>query len=130
MTLYLLYGFSRALEFGVEVPQDMVVRAWGYMHRHYLDEVVARGWQGRLLLGAGDLPQLRRLGLSGGMDAAASCLAASETPQPGRRRHHLCAAAARICEAYGVPDPDAAGLVRWWEGRVRWEDPEILGPSP
>ena len=62
--------------------------------------------------------------------AAASCRAASETPQPGRRRRHLCAAAARICEAYGVPDPDVALLVRWWEGRVRWEDPEILGPSP
>jgi len=40
MTLYLLYGFSKSLEFGVEVPQDMVVRAWAYMHRHYVDEVV------------------------------------------------------------------------------------------
>ena len=57
-------------------------------------------------------------------------VAASETPQPGRRRRHLRAAAARICEAYGVPDPDVALLVGWWEGRVRWEDPEILGQSP
>jgi uncharacterized protein YfaS (alpha-2-macroglobulin family) len=40
MTLYILYGFSKALEFGVEVPRDMVVRAWAYMHRHYVDEVV------------------------------------------------------------------------------------------
>ena len=40
MTLYLLAGFSRALEFGVEVPQDVVVRAWAYMHQHYLDEMV------------------------------------------------------------------------------------------
>jgi alpha-2-macroglobulin len=40
MTLYLLNGFSRALEFGVEVPQDVVVRAWGYLHRHYLDDLV------------------------------------------------------------------------------------------
>jgi uncharacterized protein YfaS (alpha-2-macroglobulin family) len=40
MTLYLLHGFSKALEFGVEVPRDMVKSAWDYMHRHYLDEVV------------------------------------------------------------------------------------------
>ncbi len=40
MTLYILYGFSKALEFGVEVPQPMVQRAWGYMHRHYVDELV------------------------------------------------------------------------------------------
>ncbi|MEZ5331986.1 MAG: alpha-2-macroglobulin family protein [Thermoanaerobaculia bacterium] len=40
MTLYILYGFSKALEFDVEVPQPMVQRAWGYMHRHYLDTIV------------------------------------------------------------------------------------------
>ncbi len=40
MTLYLLNGFSKALEFGVEVPRDMVKPAWDYMHRHYLDEIV------------------------------------------------------------------------------------------
>ncbi len=40
MTLYLLQGFSRALEFDVEVPKDMVVKAWSYVHRHYLDELV------------------------------------------------------------------------------------------
>ncbi len=40
MTLYILAGLSRAREFGVEVPQDMVVRAWSYLHRHYLDEMV------------------------------------------------------------------------------------------
>ncbi|HSW37906.1 MAG TPA: alpha-2-macroglobulin family protein, partial [Acidobacteriota bacterium] len=51
MTLYLLHGFSRALEFGVDVPGDMVERAWGYMHRHYLDDIVREmtekdsGWQ-------------------------------------------------------------------------------------
>lgn len=38
MTLYLAYGFAKALEFEVEIPQDMVVRAWGYLHQHYLDE--------------------------------------------------------------------------------------------
>lgn len=42
MTLYLLQGLSRALEFEVEVPKEMVVRAWQYMHRHYLDEMVER----------------------------------------------------------------------------------------
>ncbi|MBZ0113717.1 MAG: hypothetical protein K8J08_14725 [Thermoanaerobaculia bacterium] len=41
MTLYLLHGFSRALEFDVEVPKDMVQQAWGYMHRHYIEELVA-----------------------------------------------------------------------------------------
>ncbi|MBN2319183.1 MAG: hypothetical protein JXR49_08895 [Acidobacteria bacterium] len=51
MTLYLLHGFSKALEFGVEVPQDMVRRAWDYTHRHYLDDIVKdmvehdRGWE-------------------------------------------------------------------------------------
>ena len=40
MTLYILNGFSKGLEFGVEVPRDMVVRAWSYMHRHFLDEIV------------------------------------------------------------------------------------------
>ncbi len=40
MTLYLLNGFSRALEFGVDVPKPMVEKAWQYMHRHYVDEMV------------------------------------------------------------------------------------------
>ena len=40
MTLYILAGLSRAREAGIEVPQDMVVQAWSYMHRHYLDEMV------------------------------------------------------------------------------------------
>jgi len=40
MTLYILYGFSKGLEFGVDVPKDVVVRAWAYMHRHYIDEWV------------------------------------------------------------------------------------------
>ncbi|MCP4900734.1 MAG: hypothetical protein GY906_27535, partial [bacterium] len=40
MTLYILYGFSKALEFGVDVPRDVVVSAWSYMHRHYIDELV------------------------------------------------------------------------------------------
>lgn len=40
ITLYVLHGFSKALEFGVEVPQDMIQRAWQYMHRHYIEEIV------------------------------------------------------------------------------------------
>jgi uncharacterized protein YfaS (alpha-2-macroglobulin family) len=38
MTLYVLHGFSKGLEFGVEVPKGVVVRAWSYLHRHYVDE--------------------------------------------------------------------------------------------
>jgi len=40
MTLYLLSGFSRAIEFGMDVPQPMIERAWAYLHRHYVDELV------------------------------------------------------------------------------------------
>jgi len=40
MTLYILHGFSKGLEFGVDAPKDVVVRAWDYMHRHYLEEWV------------------------------------------------------------------------------------------
>jgi uncharacterized protein YfaS (alpha-2-macroglobulin family) len=39
MTLYVLAGFAHALEFEVDVPKDVTVRAWSYMHRHYLDEI-------------------------------------------------------------------------------------------
>jgi len=51
MTLYIVHGLSKAVEFGVDVPKDVVVRAFGYLHRHYLDEIVARlmrddtGWE-------------------------------------------------------------------------------------
>lgn len=40
MTLYVVYGFSKALEFGVEVPKPIVQKAWSYLHRHYLDQEV------------------------------------------------------------------------------------------
>ncbi|NOZ85603.1 MAG: hypothetical protein GXP49_04950 [Deltaproteobacteria bacterium] len=40
ITLYLLYGFSKGLEFGVQVPRDMVQRAWQYEKRHYIDRMV------------------------------------------------------------------------------------------
>ncbi len=51
MTLYIVHGFSKALEFGVNVPKDAVVKAFGYLHRHYLDEIVREimahdvGWE-------------------------------------------------------------------------------------
>jgi alpha-2-macroglobulin len=51
MTLYLLHGFSKALEFGVPVPREMILPAWNYVHRNYLDEIVRdmtahdRGWE-------------------------------------------------------------------------------------
>jgi len=35
MTLYILHGFAKALEFGVDVPKDMTTRAWGYVAQHY-----------------------------------------------------------------------------------------------
>ncbi len=42
MTLYLLSGFSRALEFGVEVPRPMIERAWDYLYRHHVSETARR----------------------------------------------------------------------------------------
>ena len=50
MTLYLLLGLSRAVEFKVEVPQDLVVKAWGFV-RSWLDRHLAEmmskdyGWE-------------------------------------------------------------------------------------
>jgi len=40
MTLYILHGFSKGLEFGVDAPREVVVSAWSYMHRHYIEEMV------------------------------------------------------------------------------------------
>jgi alpha-2-macroglobulin len=51
MTLYIVSGFSKALEFGVAVPKEPVVKAFAYLHRHYLDEIVSMlmahdtGWE-------------------------------------------------------------------------------------
>ncbi|HEX2223595.1 MAG TPA: hypothetical protein VHN15_05265, partial [Thermoanaerobaculia bacterium] len=42
MTLYLLHGFAKAVEHGVEVPKPMVERAWGYLGRHYQAEYAKR----------------------------------------------------------------------------------------
>jgi hypothetical protein len=40
MTLYLLHGLSRAIEFEVDVPHQLVADAWRYLHRHYVDEII------------------------------------------------------------------------------------------
>ena len=40
MTLYLLHGFAKAVEFGVSIPRGMVTAAWRYVARHYRDSFV------------------------------------------------------------------------------------------
>ncbi len=42
MTLYILHGFARAADHGVEIPRDMVQRAWAYVAQHYRDEYAGR----------------------------------------------------------------------------------------
>jgi uncharacterized protein YfaS (alpha-2-macroglobulin family) len=42
MTLYLMYGFAKAIEFGVAVPKDMVQRGWSYLAKHFREEYVPR----------------------------------------------------------------------------------------
>ena len=39
ITLYILYGFSKAMEFKVDVPRDMIFKGWQYLHQHYITEV-------------------------------------------------------------------------------------------
>jgi hypothetical protein len=41
MTLYILHGFAKAAEFGVDVPKDVVQRAWAYLGSHYHAELHA-----------------------------------------------------------------------------------------
>ena len=40
ITLYLLHGFAKGTEFQVEIPRDMVRRAWSYMRRYYVSDEV------------------------------------------------------------------------------------------
>jgi len=42
MTLYIMYGFAKASEFGVDVPKDMVTRGWAYLAQHFRQEYAAR----------------------------------------------------------------------------------------
>ncbi len=57
MTLYTVYGLSKAREFGVDVPKPMVKNAFAYLHRHYLDDWVREsvrcecGWEFVTFLG-------------------------------------------------------------------------------
>ncbi|MBN1424746.1 hypothetical protein JXA88_09320, partial [Candidatus Fermentibacteria bacterium] len=39
MTLYIMHGFAKGLEFGVDVPKDMVRRGWSYLARYFRDEL-------------------------------------------------------------------------------------------
>ncbi|RMH20859.1 MAG: hypothetical protein D6696_07220, partial [Acidobacteria bacterium] len=39
LTLYVLSGLSRALEVGLEVPRDVVLRAWSYLEQHWRREL-------------------------------------------------------------------------------------------
>jgi len=41
MTVYILHGLAKATEFGVDVPKEMVQRAWGYVAKHYRDELLS-----------------------------------------------------------------------------------------
>ncbi|QSQ16253.1 hypothetical protein JY572_09490 [Myxococcus landrumensis] len=51
MTLYIVHGLSRAMEYGVEVPEDMTRDAWGYLARHFREEYAGKafakgtGWE-------------------------------------------------------------------------------------
>jgi len=42
MTLYLLYGFGKAGEFGVEVPEEMVRNGWRYLAQEARDEWIRK----------------------------------------------------------------------------------------
>ena len=42
MTLYLMYGFAKAAEFGVTVPRDMVEAGWRYLAREFRDDYALR----------------------------------------------------------------------------------------
>ncbi|MCP3142535.1 alpha-2-macroglobulin family protein [Pyxidicoccus xibeiensis] len=51
MTLYIVHGLSRAMEYGVEVPPEMTRSAWAYLARHFRDEYADKlmkkdaGWE-------------------------------------------------------------------------------------
>ncbi|GHG72259.1 MG2 domain-containing protein [Comamonas sp. JC664] len=51
MTLYIVHGLSRAMEFGVEVPPEMTRAAWGYLAGHFREEYAKKlmakgtGWE-------------------------------------------------------------------------------------
>jgi uncharacterized protein YfaS (alpha-2-macroglobulin family) len=42
MTLYIMYGFAKASEFGVDVPKEVVQRGWEYLALHFRDEYAGK----------------------------------------------------------------------------------------
>ena len=48
MTLYILYGFAKAREFNVQVPEEMTRRAWQYLRteydKHYASEKLSKDY--------------------------------------------------------------------------------------
>ncbi len=42
MTLYILHGFAKAAEFGVDVPKDVIQRGWQYLAQHYRSEYATK----------------------------------------------------------------------------------------
>src|SRR5262249_25312377 len=47
MTLYLMYGFSKAAEYKVDVPKDMVQRGWQYLAQYVRSEYIQRMHEGK-----------------------------------------------------------------------------------
>jgi uncharacterized protein YfaS (alpha-2-macroglobulin family) len=45
LTLYILHGFAKGLEFGVEPPRELVVQAWRFMQQHYYEDLVHKMMQ-------------------------------------------------------------------------------------
>ncbi len=51
VTLYILHGFAKGLEFGADAPRDLIIRAWRYLRQQeydrHIDELIERGccWQ-------------------------------------------------------------------------------------
>jgi alpha-2-macroglobulin len=42
MTLYIMYGFAKAAEFGVDVPKEVVQRGWSYLAGHFREEYAGK----------------------------------------------------------------------------------------
>ena len=61
MTLYILHGFAKAAEFGVDVPKDMVAEGLGATSRSTSATTCTLDDGDGLLLGVAHLPQLRRV---------------------------------------------------------------------
>jgi len=45
ITLYLLAGFGKALEFKVAIPEDMCQKAWSYLGSHFQEEYQGKDWE-------------------------------------------------------------------------------------